>query len=175
MRTVGTERQLLEAMLDDCRTELVQCVVGLSEADARRRLVPSLTTPLGLLTHAAAAERSWFQRRLAGLPASEWDGYAYGDDASFRYDDELTVSEAIAAFERACARSREIAAGFELDRQVDHERIGTVSLRWIYLHMIRELARHAGHADILREQLDGATMTRPQFGVPPPDSVSGSA
>lgn len=167
MITLGAERELLEAMLDDGRTELVRCVRGLSDADARRRLVRSLTTPLGLLTHAAAAERSWFQRRLAELPASERDGYAYGDDASFTYDDDLTVAEAIEDFERACARSRTIATGFDLDRQVHHERIGTVSLRWIYLHMIRELARHAGHADILREQIDGRTMTGAQYGVPP--------
>lgn len=167
MITVGAERELLEAMLDDGRNELVRCVQGLSEADARRRLVRSLTTPLGLLTHAAAAERSWFQRRLGGLPDSECDGYAYGDDASFRYDDDLTVTEAIERFEQACARSRTIAAGFDLDQQVPHERIGIVSLRWIYLHMIRELARHAGHADILREQIDGETMTGTQYAVPP--------
>ncbi len=168
MTTVGTERELLEAMLDESRAELVRCLAGLNDIDARRRLVPSLTTPLGLLTHAAAAERSWFQRRLAGLPPSAWDGYAYGDDASFRYDDDLTVAAAVEGFERACARSRAIAAGIDdLDREILHERIGVVSLRWIYLHMIQELARHAGHADILREQIDGATMTGPQFGVPP--------
>ncbi|MFT4216134.1 MAG: DinB family protein [Micropruina sp.] len=164
---MGAERVLLEAMLDECRADLVRCVAGLSDADARRRLVPSLTTPLGLLTHAAAAERSWFQRRLAALAEPEWDGYAYGDDASFRYDDDLTVPEAVERFERACARSREIAAGLDLDRELVHERIGVVSLRWVYLHMIRELARHAGHADILREQIDGETMTGPQYAVPP--------
>ncbi|MFT3833979.1 MAG: DinB family protein [Micropruina sp.] len=171
MLTVGTERELLEAVLDESRADLVRCLAGLSDADARRRLVPSLTTPLGLLTHAAAAERSWFQRRLAGLPSSEWDGYAYGDDASFGYEDDLTVTAAVQRFEHACARSRAIAAGVDdLDSEVHHERIGVVTLRWIYLHMIRELARHAGHADILREQIDGATMTGAQFGVPPEDA-----
>ena len=167
MITTGAERALLEAVLDESRTELVRCIEGLNDADARRRLVPSLTTPLGLLTHAAAAERSWFQRRLARLPESEWDGHGYGDAASFHYDDDLSVAEAVARFERACARSRALASGFDLDHEVDHERIGTVSLRWIYLHMIGELARHAGHADILREQIDGTTMTGPQYGVPP--------
>lgn len=167
MIVAGAERDLLEAMLEECRADLVRCVAGLSDGDARRRLVPSLTTPLGLLTHAAAAERSWFQRRLAALPESERDGYAYGDDASFRYRDELTVAAAVEDFERACARSRAIAAGFDLDHELVHERIGVVSLRWVYLHMIRELARHAGHADILREQLDGARMTGAQYGVPP--------
>ncbi len=167
MNTLGTERELLEAMLDEGRADLVRCVAGLGDHDARRRLVPSLTTPLGLLTHAAAAERSWFQRRLAGLPDSACDGYAYGDDGSFRYEADLTVGEAIERFERACERSRTIAAGFDLEHTVRHERIGLVSVRWIHLHMIRELARHAGHADILREQLDGATMTGPEYGVPP--------
>ncbi|MGY4721525.1 DinB family protein [Naumannella cuiyingiana] len=175
MITTGADRELLEAMLDDNRAELVASVRGLSDADARRRLVPSLTTPLALLTHAAAAERSWFQRRLAALPESEWDGYGYGDDASFATPEGLTLDEATAAFERACARSREIAAEFDLDHEVHHERIGTVSLCWIMLHMIRELARHAGHGDILREQLlGGGSATRPEFGVPPPGSGSDS-
>lgn len=139
------------------------CVRG----ERRRCASPSLTIPLGLLTHAAAAERSWFQRRLAALPETERDGYAYGDDASFRYDDDVTVAEAVERFERACARSRELAAGFDLDRELVHERIGVVSLRWVYLHMIRELARHAGYADILREQIDGETGTGAQYAVPP--------
>ena len=61
-------------------------------SEARSRLVPSLTTPLALLTHAAAAERSWFQRRLAALPESEWDGYGYGDDASFAAHAGISVA-----------------------------------------------------------------------------------
>jgi hypothetical protein len=63
----------------------------------------------------------------------------------------------LAGYEQACADSRRAAAGLSLDRCVPHPRMGQVSLRWIYVHMIEESARHAGHADILREQTDGAT------------------
>jgi hypothetical protein len=155
----GPERAVLELMLDDNRASLVECVRGLSDADARRRLVPSLTTPLGLLKHAAAVERSWFQRRLAALPEHEWSGYARGDEPSWALADGDTVESVIAEFDQAAARSREIAADHDLDDTVEHDQIGTLSLRWIYVHMIEELARHAGHADILREQLDGTRAT----------------
>ena len=74
MLTKGTERELIEAMLDQNREALIETVRGLSEADARRRLVTSLTTPISLIKHAAAAERIWFQRFWAGLDASECDG-----------------------------------------------------------------------------------------------------
>ena len=155
----GPERVVLEAMLDENRESLVECVDGLSEEDARRSLVPSLTTPLGLLKHVACAERSWFQRRLAALPESEWDGYAYGDDPSWSVAEGDTVASVIDEFQRAASHSREIAAAYDLDHTIEHDVMGTLSLRWIYLHMIEEVARHAGHADILREQIDGATST----------------
>jgi hypothetical protein len=157
--TTGPERELLEAVLDENRASLIECVEGLSDQDARRALVPSLTTPLGLLKHAAAVERSWFQRRLAGLPEDERDGYAYGDDPSWSVEPDDTVASAVADLRRAIARSKELAAGRDLDTEIVHDVIGTVSLRWIYLHMIEEVARHAGHADILREQLDGTRST----------------
>ena len=68
-----------------------------------------------------------------------------------------TAETLLAGYERACAASRQVASGFSLDDCVPHPRMGQVSLRWIYLHMIEESARHVGHADILREQTDGAT------------------
>jgi hypothetical protein len=157
--TTGPERALLEAVLDDNRESLIACVEGLSEEDARRSLVPSLTTPLALLKHVACAERSWFQRRLAGLPEQEWDGYARGDEPSWTVTPQDTVASAVAELRRAVVRSKELAAGRDLDTEVHHEEVGTVSLRWIYLHMIEEVARHAGHADILREQIDGTRAT----------------
>lgn len=153
--TTGPERALLEGMLDENREELIACVEGLSEADARRRLVPSLTSPLSLLRHVAAVERSWFQRVLGRLPEAERDGYAMGDEPSWEVTEEDTVASAVADLRQAIARSKEIAAQHDLDDEAEHQRIGTVSVRWIYLHMIEEVARHAGHADILREQLDG--------------------
>ncbi|MBP2405815.1 DinB family protein [Streptomyces syringium] len=149
--TVGPERQLLEYMLDHNRVELIDTVRGLSEEEARQRLVPSMTTSIGLVKHAAFAERNWFQRVLAGLPDSECDGAMVGE-ASFEVSDDETVADVIAEFERAGDRARTIAAGIDLDATREHPLFGTVSLRWIYLLMIQEFARHAGHSDILREQ-----------------------
>ncbi|KRF14056.1 mini-circle protein [Nocardioides sp. Soil797] len=151
--TTGPERAMLLNMLDLNRESLIECVEGLSESEARQRLVPSLTTPLGLLKHVAAAERSWFQRRVAGLPESEWDGYGFGDDASFTVTDDDTVESAVSALRQAAERGREIADPLDLGFTIEHDAFGELSLRWIYLHMIREIARHAGHADILREQI----------------------
>jgi hypothetical protein len=147
---------MLENMLDRNRAALIDTVRGLSEGEARRRLVPSLTTPIGLLKHAAVADRIWFQRILAGLPGSECDGGTTSGDASFVVGDTETLADVIAEFEHTSQRSRAIAAGFDLDDTRTHPRIGEVSLRWIYLWLIEEFARHAGHSDILREQITAA-------------------
>jgi hypothetical protein len=156
--TDGPERQLLEYLLDHTRAELIDTVRGLSETEARRRLVPSMTTSIGLVKHAAFAERKWFQRILAGLPDSECDGAMVGE-ASFVASDDETVADVIAEFERASERARTIAADIDLDAIRQHPAFGTVSLRWIYLLMIQEFARHAGHSDILREQTDATRRT----------------
>lgn len=153
--TDGSERQLLEYMLDHVRAELIDTVRGLSESEARRRLVPSMTTSIALVKHAAFAERKWFQSVLAGLPDSECGGAMVGE-ASFVVGDDETVADVIAEFERAGDRAREIAADVDLDAVRQHPVFGSVSLRWIYLLMIQEFARHAGHGDILREQTDAA-------------------
>lgn len=154
--TEGPERALLENMLDRNREALVATAKGLSEDDARRRLVPSLTTPISLLKHAAAAERIWFQRFWAGLDASECDGYSERDVGTFVVSDDETLADAIAEYERASRRAREICARFALDDVKDMPGEGRVSMRWTLLAMIEEFARHAGHGDILREQISSA-------------------
>ncbi|MDA3646851.1 DinB family protein [Saccharopolyspora indica] len=155
--TTGAERHLLESTLDRNRSELINTVRGLSEAEARRRLVASPTTPIGLLKHAAVAERIWFQHVLGGLPKSECDGGTTPRDPSFRVADDETVPDVIAEFERASERSREIAAGFGLDDTTTHPDLGEVNLRFIYLLLAEDFARHAGHGDILREQIEHPT------------------
>ncbi|MFE7721208.1 DinB family protein [Nocardia rhizosphaerihabitans] len=152
--TDGAERAIIENMLDRNRAALIETARGLSEADARRRLVASLTTPISLLKHAAAAERIWFQRFWAGLDESECDGYSRRDEGTFTVTDDESLADVIAEFERASRRSREIASRFDLDDAVDIPREGKVSMRWTLLAMIQEFARHAGHGDILREQID---------------------
>jgi uncharacterized damage-inducible protein DinB len=151
--TAGPERRLLESMLDRNRAQLINTVRSLPEAEAHRRLVASLTTPIGLLKHAAVAERIWFQHVLAGLPESECDGGTTPGDTSFIVDDTETLADVIAEFERASERSRAIAADFDLDETRTHPRVGDVNLRFIYLLAIEDFARHAGHGDILREQI----------------------
>jgi uncharacterized damage-inducible protein DinB len=152
---VAGERETLEGFLEYHRRVLSGKLRGLSEDDARRHLVPSLTTMLGLVSHGAAVERNWFQHHLGGRPREEISGNARGDAASWESDQ--TIAEVVAEFESACAVSRQIAAGFGLDDTVPRDDQGPVTLRWIYVHIIREHARHIGHADILREQLDGVT------------------
>ncbi|MGX9791271.1 DinB family protein [Mycobacterium sp. MMS18-G62] len=156
--TVGDERTLLESMLDHNRAALIQTVQGLTDEQARRRLVPSATTPIGLIKHAAAAERIWFQHYLFGLPEDECDGYARRGEGSFAVSDDETLSGVIAEFERASRRSRSIAERYDLEHTVQHPRAGTVSLRFIYLLGIEDFARHAGHADILVEQINASTV-----------------
>jgi hypothetical protein len=154
---VAGEREILEEFLDYHRGALSGKLRGLSEEDARRRLVPSATTMLGLISHAAAVERNWFQHYLGGRPREEITGNSRGDDPSWDVEAGQTIAGVIAEFESACATSRQIAAGFTLDQTVPHDQLGQVSLRFIYANINREHARHAGHADILREQIDGAT------------------
>jgi hypothetical protein len=152
----GSERELLENTLELNRAELVRAVEHLSDMQARERLVPSLTTPISLIKHCATAERIWFQRTLAGLGIDDCDGHAAGGDGSFHVDADETMAEVISEYAAACQRSNELAANHNLDDIVEHHHVGAVSLRFIYLGMIAEVARHAGHADILAEQLQAA-------------------
>jgi len=149
---VGTERQQLEAFLDDNRSELAGALTGLTEAQARRRLVPSLTTLLGLLKHAAWVERVWFQASLLGHSRDAL-GIPQHIDDSFRLTDRDSIASVTADFHATCAESQRAAASYGLDDLVLHNRRGPLTLRWVYAHLIEEHARHAGHADILREQI----------------------
>ncbi len=143
---------MLEWLLDRQRKAIAGLLDGLDEAAARARLVPSLTTPMGLVKHATFVEQVWFHSHVAGVRRSEL-GIPTTVDESFMLDAEDTVDGVRQAFLDACERSREIAAEHaDLDEEFAwHGR--AVSLRFVYLHMIAELARHAGHGDILAEQL----------------------
>jgi uncharacterized damage-inducible protein DinB len=150
----GTEREVLEGFLELYRGLLPRKVAGLGEDEARRSLVPSRTTLIALLKHLASVEREWFGMVLGGRPAGELgiradDGWVVGP--------EDAVPGVLDEYRQACEDSRVVAARFGLDDTVPHAQFGSVSLRWIYVHMIEESARHAGHADILREQTDGST------------------
>jgi Protein of unknown function (DUF664) len=149
------ERDVLEAFLDLYRGVIVRKLGGLSVEQASQRLVRSQTTLAGLIKHLASVEREWFQLVLAGRRVEEIGGMP--PDDGWTVGPAETVAALVADYELACAQSRQVAAGLSPDDSVPHARLGRVSLRWIYVHMIEETARHAGHADILREQSDGAT------------------
>lgn len=161
--TNGSERSIIENMLDRNREALIETARGLSDAEARRRLVTSLTTPISLIKHAAAAERIWFQRFWAGLDKFECDGYSNRDEGTFAVTDDESLTDVIAEFKRASRRSRAIASRFDLDDTKHNPREGTVSMRWTLLAMIEEFARHAGHGDILREQIDMPALRAPKL------------
>ena len=148
----GSEREQIESFLHDNRVEIVGLLDGLTEEQARRRLVPSLTTLLGLVKHAAFAERVWFDVALAGRTRAEI-GLPTSVDDSFILTDDDTIKSVLAHYRQAWTNADEIAAAYSLDDLAMHNRRGPLSLRWIYVHMIEELARHAGHGDILREQI----------------------
>jgi hypothetical protein len=148
----GSEREQLEAFLHDNRLELVGLLDGLTEEQARRRLVPSKTSLLALVKHAAFVERAWFHVSLAGRSRAEL-GMPEDADASFDLSDADTVQSVAADYRTAWTEALDIAAAYDLDDLATHNRRGPLTLRWIYVHMVEELARHAGHGDILREQI----------------------
>jgi hypothetical protein len=149
---IADERTQLEAFLEAARDDILAGLEGLTENQARRRLVPSLTTPIGLVKHAIFVEQVWFHVAMAGRTRAEL-GLPHEIDDTFAFDDGDTVDGLLAEYRRVCDEAREIGAGFGLDDIALHNRRSPLSIRWIYLHMIRELSCHAGHADILREQV----------------------
>ena len=145
-------RVQLEAFLDEHRAELDACLAGLTEEQARRSLVPSRTTLLGLVKHATFVEKVWFDEAITRRPRSEIGIPATPDD-SFVLTHDDTIGSVLSAHRQACEASRLAAAAVGLDDLVRGNRRGPLPLRWVYLHMLRELAQHCGHADILREQI----------------------
>jgi hypothetical protein len=145
-------RRQQEAFLDERRRELYNCLDGLTEDQARQREVRSNMTLLGLVKHATFVERVWFGEMIQGLPHEELRIAATSDE-SFVLGDSDTIGTVRAAYVEAWAASREIAAPLGADDVVESTPLGSLPLRWIYLHLLRELAQHCGHADIVRERI----------------------
>ncbi|WP_020661116.1 DinB family protein [Amycolatopsis benzoatilytica] len=145
-------RDQIETFADEHREALQRCLDGLTEEQARRSLVPSRTTLLGLVKHATFVEKVWFDEAVTGRSRAE---LGLPDDAgdSFLLADEDTVESVQRAHREACEASRRAAAALDLDDLLTGNRRGPLPLRWVYLHLLRELAQHCGHADILREQI----------------------
>ena len=145
-------RAQFDVFLDEHRGALNGCLDGLTEEQVRRSLVASGTTLLGLVKHATFVEKVWFDeavrcrsRAEIGIPATS--------DESFILDDDDTIATIQHAHREACEASRHATSSLGLDDILHGHRRGPLPLRWVYLHVLRELAQHCGHADILREQL----------------------
>ena len=141
-----------EVFLDEHRGALNSCLDGLTEEQARRSLVPSRTTLLGLVKHATFIEKVWFDEAVTCQPRAQI-GIPATPDESFILHDDDTIASVQHAHREACESSRRATSSLGLDDVVHGNRRGPLPLRWVYLHMLRELAQHCGHADILREQL----------------------
>lgn len=157
------ERATLEGWLDFHRETLAAKCAGLTDERLRTEsAAPSRMTLLGLVQHMAEIERHWFRRVFAGDPAPAL--YEEGEGDGFALVPGRGLDEALAAWRAEVARGRELTAGSSLGdtgllpgSQARHLGGREVSLRWILAHLVEEYARHNGHADLLRERIDGAT------------------
>jgi uncharacterized damage-inducible protein DinB len=155
----GGERELLRAYLDFHRETLASKCAGLSDDDLRRRSAPpSALSLLGVVRHMAEVERSWFRRVIDGQDVP-WLWSADGGHAAAFDVAGASPEEAFAAWEAEIAHARRIeAAAPSLDvTGADHGSHDEYSLRRVMVHLIQEYARHNGHADLIREAIDGAT------------------
>ena len=160
MDTAAAERETLEGFLTFFRAVLARKLEGVTEEQARHPACPpSDMTLLGLVRHMADVERSWAQRGFLGrsvAPIFYGDAHPDGDaDGDFHPPADATIAEAFEAYWAEIAAADEIYGAAELD---DIERRhGEYSLRWILVHLVEEYARHCGHADLLRQAIDGQT------------------
>jgi uncharacterized damage-inducible protein DinB len=154
---VADERAMYQSWLDFHRGTLLWKCTGLTDAQLKSASVtPSKLTLLGLLRHMAEVERSWFRARAAGLTLP--DLYCRDDDEDGDFDNvaDADIEADLVTFKAECLAADEAVHALSLDHTFDG-RNGPISLRWVYVHMIEEYARHNGHADLLRERIDGAT------------------
>jgi Protein of unknown function (DUF664) len=145
-------RAQFEAFLDEHRGALNRCLDGLTEEQARQSLVPSLTTLLGLVKHATFLEKVWFDEAVTCRSRAEIGIPASSDESFFLHDND-TIASVKQAHLEACESSRRATSSLGLDDKVYGYWRGPLPVRWVYLHVLRELAQHCGHADILREQI----------------------
>ncbi|MDT4922670.1 MAG: hypothetical protein QOG01_383 [Pseudonocardiales bacterium] len=152
------ERALLDRFLDVQRATLLAKCAGLTAEQLKLRSgAPSTLSLLGLVRHLAGVERWWFRTNFRG----EDVGWLFGtgeDDDEFDKVDEADAEADFATYAVEVAAARAAVEGHGLDETFHNaDRQADLSLRWVYLHVIEEYARHNGHADILRERIDGAT------------------
>ena len=166
---VTDERDALAAYLHQQQDAFRAVIFGLTDEQAGLAPTPSTLSVGALVKHVASTQRGWLNQALAAPapyvdPRSQEEQYAaYGDEFVWRGDD--TVAAALAAFDDVSSRVQEAVRSLDLDTPVpvpdapwNPKDVEAWSVRWVWFHLIEELARHAGHADIIREAVDGATM-----------------
>jgi uncharacterized damage-inducible protein DinB len=154
---VGDDRPILEGFLAWERGTLLNICAGLTgEQLAKRAVPPSNLSLLGLVRHMTKVERVWFRQRAAGQPVGPMYDPAKGKNADFDDLDPALAPDDFARFDEECRLADAAAAGMAFDDTFTGGE-ETYSLRLVYVHMIAEYARHNGHADLLRELLDGRT------------------
>lgn len=155
---IASERDALENFLDAQREGLIRKLEGLDDATARQAPTASSLSLLGLVKHAATWERRWFQVIMGGREFP--DGWptvkTEPRDADLMVGENDTVDYWVAYYREQIAQSRAVADSMELDGPCARSDIIECNVRYVLFHMIEETARHAGHADIIRETLDGS-------------------
>jgi uncharacterized damage-inducible protein DinB len=155
---LGSEREALEMNLDAQREGLIRKIEGLDDATARQAPTASSLSLLGLVKHAVTWERRWFQVVMAGreLPDGWPTVRPEPRDADLMVDETDTVDHWVAFYREQTEQSRAVVASMDLDSPCARKDIIECNVRYVMFHMIQETARHAGHADIIRESLDGS-------------------
>ncbi len=154
----SSERALSQQWLDFHRATLLQKCTGLTAEQLKTASVePSKLTLLGLVRHMAEVERWWFRRVFSGLEVGDLYCTEEYEDGDFDLLDTADAEADLATFRQECELADKAVAERGLDETCTSPRGRTMNLRWIYTHMIEEYARHNGHADLIRERIDGAT------------------
>lgn len=159
---VTDERTQLVGWLDLQRAIVHYKCEGLSEADAHRAVLPTspLMTMAGIVSHLRWVEHTWLQVLFLGGPADGNPNFAEGaEEGADMMAEGVPLARLLAEYRRQCEASNAVIAAHSLDEPGRHEgfRAGGASLRWMLIHLVEETARHAGHADVIRELLDGRT------------------
>jgi uncharacterized damage-inducible protein DinB len=150
---VAGEREMLTGQLDYHRATLLHKLDGLDAVQLRRQMTRSGLSLLGLVKHLTGTEQGWFLKIYAGIDEPD----LFDPEADFRIDADETPDGLVGLYMRTCQRAREVVAAGGLDDVVTTPWGAPANLRAILAHMIQETARHNGHADIIREAIDGTT------------------
>jgi uncharacterized damage-inducible protein DinB len=162
----GEEKESLLAALDRHRDVVMWKIEGLDDEQLRRPMTPSGTNLLGLVKHLASVEYGWFCQTF-GLDFEEVPFDEDDPDADLRVEPDETTADIVAFYRRARAAADASIAATDLDTLGTSWAGELVSMRWVLIHMVEEVARHAGHMDIVRELIDGATGDHDRTEAPP--------